>query len=71
MLNFNMKRQILLVWIGGKNIKNKKGHLLLSLYNPNSSFIFIGSFSYGMHVFLVNLLLTLFTYLFSYLLSFL
>ena len=57
--------------LGKQNIKNKKVHLLLSLYNPNFSFISIGSFWYGMHVFLVNLLLTFLTYLFSYLLSFL
>ena len=41
--------------LGKQNIKNKKVHLLLSLYNPNFSFISIGSFWYGMHLFLVNL----------------
>ena len=43
--------------LGKQNIKNKKVHLLLSVYNPNFSFISIGSFWYGMHLFLVNLLL--------------
>ena len=43
--------------LGKQNIKNKKVHLLPSVYNPNFSFISIGSFWYGMHLFLVNLLL--------------